>query len=490
MDFTELSPAALAPLWRHFQTLCAIPRPSKFEGPLREALQTWAAARGLQTVIDKAGNLIIRKPASAGREHYPGAILQGHLDMVCQKNSGTGHDFHKDPIRPLLKDGWLIAEDTTLGADNGIGVALALAILEADGLEHPPLEVLLTVDEEAGMGGAMGLAPGQLQGRNLINLDTEEWGLLYVGCAGGIDVNVTCATASEPLPTGWSTVQLALTGLTGGHSGVDIHLGRGNAIKLLVRALRELPAGLTSDWRLVGLAGGTARNALPREAFASLAVAPAKLGDMQAALARSAADMMREFDGIESGLSLRITEAPEPAASVMTAEHQSRLLAALNAAPHGVKGMSRSVPGVVETSNSLGVLTMTDGVVQANFMVRSLVDSQALAHARQIADLFSLIGAECILSDGYPGWKPNPESPLLALAHRAYASEFGAAAAVQVIHAGLECGIIGAKYPGLDMISFGPTIHGAHAPGERVEIRSVERSWQLLTAILAALPAD
>lgn len=486
MDLCTLSPR---PIWRHFQTLCAIPRPSKFEAPLRQSLADWATARGLQSLSDDAGNLLIRKPASSGREDYPGVILQGHLDMVCQKNSGTVHDFRRDPISPVLKDGWLVAENTTLGADNGIGVALALAVLEAEGLAHPPLEVLLTVDEEAGMGGAQGLAAGVLRGSRLINLDTEEWGQLYVGCAGGIDVNVSYATASEPLPAGWRTLRLALGGLVGGHSGVDIHLGRGNAIKLLVRVLRELASAVDAGWRLVGVTGGNARNALPREAWAEIAVAPARLAEIQAAVARTGAVLAIELEGSEKNLTLSVGEAPAPAGQIVGAADQARLLAALNAAPHGVKKMSLRVPGVVETSNSFGVLTMDQGVVRANFMVRSLVDSLAQAQAREIADLFALIGAECRVSDGYPGWKPNPDSPLLTLAQRVYARDFGAEAAVQVIHAGLECGIIGAKYPGLDMISFGPTIRGAHAPGERVEVDSVERSWQLLTAILAELPA-
>ena len=484
MDLCTLSPR---PVWRHFQTLCEIPRASKAEGPLRQALQAWARARGLATHTDAAGNLLIKKPASAGREGYPAVVLQGHLDMVCQKNSGTAHDFEHDAIAPALKDGWLIAENTTLGADNGIGVALALAVLEADNLAHPPLEVLLTVDEEAGMGGARGLAPELLQGRYLINLDTEEWGQLYVGCAGGIDVNVSYATASEPLPDGWRTVQLTLDGLIGGHSGVDIHRGRGNAIKLLVRALRELPED--GSWRLSSLAGGNARNALPREATATLAVAPENIGAIEEAVAASAATLAREFDASEDNLSLRVTDAAAPAVQLISEADQRALLAALNAAPYGVKTMSQQLPGVVETSNGLGVLSMSDGVVRANFMVRSLVDSRARALAREIADLFALIGADCVISGGYPGWTPDPDSPLLALAQRVYAREFGAEAALQVIHAGLECGIIGAKYPGLEMISFGPTIHGAHAPGERVEVASVELSWKLLTAILAALPA-
>lgn len=485
MDLRTLSPH---PVWRHFQTLCDIPRASKAEAQLRQALDAWAQARGLATVTDAAGNLLIRKPASAGRERYPGVILQGHLDMVCQQNEGNAHDFARDAIAATLKDGWLTAENTTLGADNGIGVALALAVLEADDLAHPPLEVLLTVDEEAGMGGAQGLEPGLLQGRQLINLDTEEWGQLYVGCAGGIDVNVSYATASEPLPAGWRTVQLAVSGLGGGHSGVDIHRGRGNAIKLLVRALRELPEG--GHWRLASLAGGNARNALPREAKATLAVAPASHAAIEQAVAVSAATLAREFADREQRFALHLGEAPAPVAQVMAEANQRALLAALNAAPHGVKAMSHKLPGVVETSNNLGVLAMADHLVRANFMVRSLTDSAALAQAREIADLFALIGADVATSDGYPGWAPAASSPLLALTQRVYAREFGADAALQVIHAGLECGIIGAKYPGLEMISFGPTIHGAHAPGERVEVASVDRCWQLLTALLAALPAN
>ena len=483
MDFCTLSPR---PVWRHFQTLCAIPHRSKNEAQLRQALQHWAQARGLETLIDAAGNLLIRKPASAGNESAPGVILQGHLDMVCQQNEGSAHDFDRDAIAATLKDGWLVAENTTLGADNGIGVALALAALEADDLDHPPLEVLLTVDEEAGMGGAQGLASGLLHGQRLINLDTEEWGQLYVGCAGGIDVNVSYATASEPLPTGWHSAQVSVSGLLGGHSGVDIHLGRGNAIKLLIRALRELPE---SGWRLCRLAGGNARNALPREASATIAFAPESLAAIEASIAVSAATLASELAGVETRFALRLGTAPTPVGEVMGAADQRALLAALNAAPCGVKAMSHALAGVVETSNSLGVLAMDDNVVRANFMVRSLVDSRALALAREIADLFALIGADCAIGDGYPGWQPAASSPLLTLAQRVYAREFGTAATLQVIHAGLECGIIGAKYPGLDMISFGPTIAGAHAPGERIEVASVDRCWQLLTALLAALAA-
>jgi len=480
--FNDLQPVAV---WRHFAALCAIPRQSKHEAALLEHLAAWAKARGLETEQDAVGNLVIRKPGSPGRENEPGAILQGHLDMVCQANSGTAHDFARDAIRPVVKEGWLRAENTTLGADNGIGVALALAALEAEGLSHPPLEVLLTVDEEAGMGGALGLDPGLLRGRYLINIDTEEWGHLYLGCAGGMDVNVSYAYPSEPVPAGWTNARIALTGLTGGHSGIDIHKERGNAIKLLVRLLSELPA---TSLRLIRLEGGTARNALPREAFATVALDPAALAEIEAALAQGAAQLVQEYGGVEPGLCARLAELPELPGPAMTPRAQQQLLAALNAAPHGVARMSQSVPGIVETSNNLGVLSVANGMARANFMVRSLVDAAAQAHARKIAGLFQLIGADCQLTDGYSGWKPNPDSPLLTLAQQVYAAQFGGSAQVEVIHAGLECGIIGAKYPGLDMLSFGPTIHGAHAPGERVEIDTVAKSWQLLTALLAALP--
>lgn len=480
--FATLQPE---PVWRHFAALCAVPRASKQEAPLRDHLATWAQERGLETQQDAAGNLVIRKPGTAGREQAPGVVLQGHLDMVCQANSGTAHDFGADPIRPLLRDGWLLAENTTLGADNGIGVALALAALEAEDLQHPPLEVLLTVDEEAGMGGALGLAPDLLRGRYLVNIDTEEWGHLYLGCAGGMDVNVTLPYAEEPLAAGCLTARIALTGLTGGHSGIDIHKERGNAIKLLVRLLGELPP---AAWHLISLEGGTARNALPREAFATVAVPAASLAEVQAALAASTAQLAAELKGVEDNLSVRLSEQPAVPVQAMAPAAQGQLIAALNAAPHGVARMSQSVPGIVETSNNLGVLNVACGQARANFMVRSLVDSAARAQARRIADLFGLLGADCQLSDGYSGWRPNPDSPLLALARQVYAGQFGAPARVEVIHAGLECGIIGAKYPGLDMLSYGPTIHGAHAPGERVEVASVAKSWEFLSALLAALP--
>ena len=476
--FAGLAPA---PVWRHFATLCAFPRPSKAEGPLREHLRAWAEARGLATTVDSAGNLIVKKPASPGREHAPGVVLQAHLDMVCQKNAGTAHDFSRDAIVPRLADGWLIADDTTLGADNGIGVALILAALEDATLVHGPLEALLTVDEEAGMGGAHGLAADVLQGRLMLNLDTEDWGEFYLGCAGGLDVNVSRSGAGEPVPGGFEAWQIGLAGLRGGHSGVDIHEERGNAIKLLVRVLRALEA--TLPLRLAGLVGGTARNALPREARASVCLPAGQGPALAAALDRWQALLRSELAGVDAGITLSV--APGTTEAVLAAGEQAVWLASLHAAPHGVRRRSLAVPGVVETSNNLGMVDLGPGGGHCNFMVRSLVDSGSQALADEIASLFALSASQVDISGHYPGWRPDPGSPLLALAQQVFRREFGAESTVQVIHAGLECGLIAARYPGIDIVSFGPTIRGAHAPGERVEIESVGKAWRLLAAILA-----
>lgn len=470
-------------VWSHFATLCATPRASKAEAPLREALLQWAVARGLAASVDAAGNLLIRKAASSGGEGRPGVVLQAHLDMVCQKNADSDHDFSRDPIVPALCDGWLVADKTTLGADNGIGVALILAALEDQSLVHGPLEALLTVDEEAGMGGARGLEPGVLQGRLMLNLDTEEWGEFYLGCAGGLDVNVERDGVAEPVPAGFEVVRIALSGLRGGHSGVDIHEERGNAIKLLVRVLRELE-GVT-PLRLVDLVGGSARNALPREAVATVAVPGGRGARLASWLAGMEAGLRAELRGVDEGLSLAVTVAE--ATQVMAAAEQEIWLGSLHAAPHGVRRMSRQVPGVVETSNNLGMVELHPNGGLCNFMVRSLIGSGSLALADEIVSLWGLSGTSAEKTGFYPGWAPNPDSALLKLCQSVYRREFDADSKVQVIHAGLECGIIGDKYPGMDIVSFGPTIRGAHAPGERVEIASVERCWRLLRAILTEI---
>jgi dipeptidase D len=478
--FRTLQPASV---WAHFATLCAFPRPSKGEARLRDHLLDWARARGLDGRIDMAGNLLVRKRASVGFETHPGVVLQSHLDMVCQSNADSKHDFLRDPITPVVRDGWLVAENTTLGADNGIGVALMLAVLEDAALAHGPIEALFTVDEESGMGGARGLAPDTLSGKLLLNLDTEEWGQFYLGCAGGLDVSAHSSGQAQVPGPGGTGVRIDVRGLRGGHSGVNIHEGRGNAIKLLVRILRQLE----QQWeiRLSTLQGGTARNALPREAFATLSLPAAGgtgLGDV---LAQLQAEFRRELAGVDDRLTLSC--APCTVEQVMAADTQSAWLKALHAAPFGVRRMSVQVPGVVETSNNLGVVDLSPVSGNCSCMVRSLVDSAALALADEIVSLFSLAGLQAARAGHYPGWRPNPDSPLLKRCQAVFRESFHDESTVHVIHAGLECGIVGGKYPQMDMVSFGPTIHGAHAPGESVDIQSVEHCWRLLKDILKAL---
>ena len=470
-------------VWRHFATLCSIPRPSKHEAALRQTLADWARAKGFETLIDGAGNLLIRKPGTPGKEGHPAVAMQAHLDMVCQANSGTVHDFMKDPIKTVEKDGWLLAENTTLGADNGIGVALALASLEEEGLAHPPLEILLTIDEEAGMSGANGLAPGVLRATRMLNLDTEEWGEFYLGCAGGCDVNVSRDCGQESAPEGSVFRRILVNGLRGGHSGIDIHRGRGNANKLLVRLL----LGLARDGlaHLKAFSGGTARNALPREAWAEIAIDPAKEGEIKQRLEMFQALVADELSAQEKGI--KVTLSPAEAGQVITKADQTFILFALNGAPYGVKRMSDAAPGIVETSNNLGVISLADGLFSGNLMVRSLRDSGTQMLADEIEGVFRLAHCQVERGGSYPGWTPNPGSKLLELCQQVYTQQFGGRAEIQVIHAGLECGIIGAKYPGIDTVSFGPTIKGAHAPGERVEIDTVGHCWTLLKAIIEAL---
>jgi dipeptidase D len=483
--FSALEPRAV---WGHFATLCAIPRPSKHEAALREHLLAWARARNLASRVDAAGNLILKKPASPGCEDRPGVVLQGHLDMVCQKNTGTDHDFHRDPIRPVLRDGWLVAEDTTLGADNGIGVALALAALDAPDLVHPALEVLLTVDEEAGMGGARALAPGSLAGTHLINLDTEEWGEFYLGCAGGMDVEALRPCARAQAPAGWQTWRLAVSGLQGGHSGIDIHRGRGHAIALLLTALAEL--GERHGLALIELEGGTARNAIPREASARVALPAEAAAAMPAWLAATRTRWQAELAQSDPGV--RLDGAPCPAHGLtplppLTPADQAAVLAFLAGAPNGLQTMSADFPGVVETSDNLGVVSLDETRLRAVFMVRSLRDAEAHRLAETLMAQARAAGFEARKVGPYPAWTPDPASPLLALAERVYLARFGAPARRQIIHAGLECGLLAASHPELDMLSFGPDIRGAHAPGERVEIASVGRCWELLCDLLQAL---
>jgi dipeptidase D len=472
-------------VWAHFATLCAIPRPSLHEAALRKHLIEWAQARHIAAIVDDVGNLTLRKPASPGCEAMPGVILQGHLDMVCQVNAGTQHDFERDAIDAVVRDGWVVAEDTTLGADNGIGVALALAALEEPGLVHPPLEVLLTVNEESGMDGARGLAAGTLHGKTLINLDTEEWGHFYLGCAGGVDVELRHDCEQQELPPDFVILRFDVSGLRGGHSGIDIHLGRGNAIKLLAEALRDLSAH--TDIRLIEMKGGTARNAIPREAFAVCALPAAAASGIDAWAQHRLAAWQQRFAESDAKVSFNYEMDEMPLGKAIHHTERDRLLAFLDVSANGVSRMSDTFPGVVDTSDNLGVMRLAQGAFHATFKVRSLHDGRADALADKLISHAAGYALRAWKDGAYPGWTPNPASPLLALCQQVYTAEFGQPASLQVIHAGLECGLLAASHPQLDMISFGPDIRGAHAPGERVEIESVARCWQLLLAVLQAL---
>ena len=473
-------------VWSHFATLCAIPRSSLHEATLIEHLIDWAQTRGIVARIDGAGNLILSKHASPGCETIPGVILQGHLDMVCQANAGTVHDFERDPIRTVARDGWLIAENTTLGADNGIGVALALAALEEPGLIHPPLEVLLTVNEESGMDGARGLASGTLQGKTLINLDTEEWGHFYLGCAGGVDVEVRHDCALENVPEDYRQLRFDVSGLRGGHSGIDIHLQRGNAIKLLAESILDLSAH--TDVRLIEMKGGTARNAIPREAYALCALPVAAISGISKWVQHRLEAWQTRFAEGDAGVSFVCRHDDSPTGKLAVSKIESdHLLAFLDIAMNGVSRMSDDFPGVTDTSSNLGILVLEQGKLKITFKVRSLQDARADALADKLVSYAAGYDLHAWKDGDYPGWTPNPSSALLALCQQVYVNQFGQPAGLQVIHAGLECGLLAASHPHLDMISFGPDIRGAHAPGERVEIASVERCWILLKAVLQAL---
>ena len=478
---------ALAPnlVWRHFRTLCNTPRPSGHEAALVATLEAWADAQGLAQDRDAFGNLRLRKPASPGCEQAPGVVLQGHLDMVAQANADKDHDFTRDPISTYVKEGWLHADGTTLGADNGLGVAAILAVLEDPALTHGPLEALFTLEEETSMGGALNLAENWLAGSLLLNLDSEDRGQVYIGCAGGADVVVDAQLPSAKLHEDEQVVSLSLTGLKGGHSGMDIHKPLGNANRLLVRVLRALE---TFDARLIRYQGGTLRNAIPREAFAQVALPS---DDVEAALATVASlegTLKAELGSGDSGLTLTAERIAAPSGTEpLTRDTSAMLLATLHAAPCGVERMSADVPGVVETSNNLGVLSLEAGRFHLCALVRSLHDSATEAMADRFQALFGLMGARVKVENGYPGWAPNPESELLATFKQRYSELLGREPEVKVIHAGLECGILGSKYPHLDMISFGPLIRGAHSPDERVELNSVEEFWDMLRALIEQL---
>lgn len=483
---SELSQLSPQPLWDIFAKICSIPHPSYHEEELANHIMGWAKEKGLHAERDQVGNILIRKPATAGMENRKPVALQAHLDMVPQKNNDTVHDFTKDPIQPWIDGEWVKARGTTLGADNGIGMASALAVLADERVEHGPLEVLLTMTEEAGMDGAFGLQANWLQADILINTDSEEEGEIYMGCAGGIDFISTLALTREAVPAGFQTFKLTLKGLKGGHSGGDIHLGLGNANKLLARFLAGHAAAL--DLRLVDFNGGTLRNAIPREAFATVAVPADKTQSLKALADEYLAILKNELAEKEKNLTL-VLESAQSDRAALTTTSRDAFVQLLNATPNGVIRNSDVAKGVVETSLNVGVVTMDEQNAQIICLIRSLIDSGKEYVVSMLESLGALAGARTDAKGSYPGWQPDASSPVMALVRETYQRLFDKTPNIQVIHAGLECGLFKKPYPEMDMVSIGPTITGPHSPDEQVHIESVGHYWTLLTALLKAIPA-
>ena len=481
MNIEELTPCGV---WTNFKHITQIPRPSGKKEAIGAFLVNYGKSLGLETLQDKIGNVLIRKPASKGMENRPGVILQGHMDMVPQKNGDVVFNFDTDPINAYVDGDWVTAQGTTLGADNGIGVASALAVLADKDAVHPPLEVLVTVDEETGMYGAFALEGGWLKGKTLLNLDSESEGELYIGCAGGVDSTITFRYFPVEVPEGDVAVRVALTGLKGGHSGCDINLQRANANKLMFRFLKDAVAN--NEARLASVCGGSLRNAIPREAEAVLTVPEEDLDDLIQLVADYEDLFIREYDGVEDNIhfSAQQTDLPE---ALIPDEIQDSLIHSVIACPNGVFRMIPEMPDVVETSNNMAMITTENNTVTIQCLTRSSVESRKEELQEMIDSCFALAGAKVEFSGSYPGWKPNVDSHILRLMQQTYREEFAEEARVITIHAGLECGIIGRNYPGMDMISFGPTIMHPHSPDEKVNIASVEKFYHFLLATLRKL---
>lgn len=482
----EIKSLQPAELWGIFDQMLKIPRPSNHEEMIRDWAVKFGENLGLETFTDDAGNVIIRKPAVQGMENRKGVIIQGHLDMVPQKNSDKTHDFTTDPIDAYIEDGWVKANGTTLGADNGIGVSAALAVLASGNIKHGPVEVLLTATEETGMDGANGLQPGVLTGDILINTDSEDEGELYVGCAGGEDVEATFRFKPKKTPSDSKGLKISVTGLRGGHSGIDIPLGRGNAIKIFFRILNHI-SGYKA--RLAEIDGGSLRNAIPREAFGLVTVKKKKLEKVILEIESIAAIIKAELAATEPNLKIE-TQLTEKPGSVINRNVQCNLTKAVLAVPNAVIRMSDSMPGLVETSSNLAILKSDKKRkrITAAFLMRSSVDSAKAHLGQRIKAVMNLAGAKVVFSGAYPGWKPDMDSPILATMQELYQKRFERIPEIKAIHAGLECGILGGKYPGWDMISFGPTIRFPHSPDEKVNIASVQKFWDFLVDTLESIP--
>ena len=470
-------------VWNHFYEITQIPRPSKKEDKVRTYLDEFGKKHNLTTVTDKAGNVLITKPATPGYENKKTMILQAHMDMVCEKNSDVEHNFDTDPIQVIVDNGWIKAKGTTLGADNGIGMALMLAVLSSDNLKHPALECLFTTDEETGLTGAFALDNNLLKGDILINLDSEDDGEIFVGCAGGIDTTATLKVKTKDTPRHFFAFSVTIKGLMGGHSGDDIDKRRGNANKMLNRILWNMHKDL--DLHLVKIDGGNLRNAIPREASAVACVPFVHKEKVRVIFNEVAAELEDENAAIETNMRIELHSEEIPD-RVMTRRSTSKILNALYACPHGIKAMSPDMAGLVETSTNLASVKMPDDKkLVITTSQRSSVESAKYDIAHQVESVLKLAGCSVTHGDGYPGWKPNLNSQILRVAEKSYEKLFAVQPKVKAIHAGLECGLFLKKYPHLDMISIGPTMRGVHSPDERLEIETVGRVWSWLTDILA-----
>jgi len=476
--FNNLEPQLL---WSYFDEIRQVPRPSKKEAKIIAYLKATGEKLGLDTTVDAAGNVIIRKPATAGKENAPTVILQAHIDMVCEKNNDVAHDFETDPIDVYVEDNWVKARGTTLGADNGIGVAAALAVVASDNLSHGAIECLFTVDEETGLTGADALQPGTLKGSVLLNLDSEEDGEIFIGCAGGVDTVVTMPFISESAPEGFFWAEVTVSGLKGGHSGDDIEKGLGNANKILNRFLWQ--QSRKTDLRLASFDGGNLRNAIARDAHAVIGIPFNQKEQLRIDFNHFTVDIEGELSLTEPNLSLELDSDSEPTV-VVDKKTSDDLLNALYACPHGVLRMSDEMPGLVETSTNLASVKFKDNTIVITTSQRSSIDSAKHDAAAMVNSVFTLAGASVKHGEGYPGWKPNPNSPVVNITAKAYEKLFGAKPHVRAIHAGLECGLFLEKYPHWDMVSFGPTIRGAHSPSERLDIVATQRFWGLLVEVL------
>ncbi|GGP80265.1 aminoacyl-histidine dipeptidase [Shewanella ulleungensis] len=480
---TQLYPQ---PLWQWFEQICAIPHPSKHEHALSQYIQQWAKAQGLAVVEDKVGNLIIRKPATPGMENCKIVVLQAHIDMVPQKNADKVHNFETDPIEAYVDGDWVKARGTTLGSDNGIGMSSALAVLGSKDIKHGPLEVLLTIDEEAGMTGAFGLEAGYLEADILINTDSEQEGEIYMGCAGGVDAQISVPMSWQAPEQSNASFSMTMSGLKGGHSGVNIHLGRGNANKLLARFLFKYSDELAIE--LVSFTGGSLRNAIPREANMTFMLPSENVAALKQAIDTFQALVREELAIADPGMLLTLAEIAMPA-KVMGEEAQNTLIDLLHASPNGVIRMSDEVEGVTETSLNIGVISTEDESVEILCLIRSLIDSGREEVAGMLTALANLSGASIDLSGAYPGWKPDTSSPVMAIVRETYNDIYKKDPTIMVIHAGLECGLFKEPYPHMDMVSIGPTIRYPHSPDEMVNITTVGQYWELLLAVLERIPA-